>query len=158
VKTHANEAERAAEDEAQDRAREEDNPQVARQLAGKPVQASMGGQAPIQMSGKAPYEGSDGEEIDPSKVDVYRGGTDWTVKPGETKVKDGMVQSTHGCSLDTDQTYPAVASRGAHKVKSIPGELKIIQRGQRKTHFEVVPRAPMAPDKFQSLVNQIGLD
>lgn len=153
MKTHANEAERSEEEERA-RALEEDNPQVEHQLRGPGL-----GNEPVQMSGgKAPYEGSSGEELDPTKVDVYRGGTDWTVKPGETRVKDGMVQTTHGCSLDTDKNYPAVASRGAHRVTSLPAELKIIQRGQRLTHFEVVPRAPMPTDRFQDLVNQIGLE
>jgi hypothetical protein len=155
MKTLANEGERSTEEESRARTLEEDNPQVDTQLRGLGIGSTT---TPIQMSGKAPYQGSSGEEIDPTKVDVYRGGSDFTVKPGETKVKDGMVQTTHGLSLDTDKDYPAVASRGAKRVTSVPAELKIIQRGQRLTHFEVVPRQPMPPDKFQNLVNTIGLE
>jgi hypothetical protein len=91
-------------------------------------------------------------------VTVYRGGDNLEVKPGEVKVgNDGLVQPTHGMSLDTDLS---VLGRfgSAHKVKSIPGELKIMQRGRRDTHFEITPKKPMTPERFQELVNQIILE
>lgn len=77
-----------------------------------------------------PYRGLSGEVIDPTTVDVFRGGTDMTVKPGEIRVDPmtGLVQPTHGLSLDTD---PANLIRfgGVSKVRSIPDELQIVQRG-----------------------------
>jgi hypothetical protein len=87
----------------------------------------------------SPYQGKPGEIIDPSTVEVYRGGDDFTVKPGDTKVINGTVQPTHGISLETD---PAVLARfgGAKKIVSIPDELQIVQRGKRATHFEIVPK------------------
>jgi hypothetical protein len=104
-----------------------------------------------------PYRGKSGEVIDPTKVNVYRGGSDLTVKPGETKVVGGQVQPTHGISLSTD---PASLARfgGAKKVLSIPDELEIVQRGKRDTHFELVPRQPMTPERYQELVEQAELE
>lgn len=107
---------------------------------------------------KAPYKGTPGEEIDPAIVDVYRGGDDFNVKArSELKFENGNVKTTHGVSLDTDPTYHAVVSRGAKRVVSIPPELKIIQRGTRLTHFEIVPRSVMPVERYQELLNQIGL-
>ena len=106
----------------------------------------------------SPYRGQPGEVIDPAKVDVYRGGRSLEVKPGEIKVgRDGLAQPTHGLSLDTD---PSNLSRfgGASKVKSIPDELQIVQRGKRDTHFEAVPRVPMTPERYQELARQIELE
>jgi hypothetical protein len=97
--------------------------------------------------------------IDPTRVDVYRGGTDLTVRPGEIKIDrtTGLVLPTHGVSLDTD---PSTLARFgvAKKVKSIPDELQIVQRGKRPTHFELVPKKPMTPQRFQELVHQVVLE
>jgi len=103
-----------------------------------------------------PYKGSPGEEIDPTKVDVYRGGSEMKVEPTHIRIdpETGLVKSTHGLSLDTDSG--ALARFGATpKIKRIPPELKIIQRGGRDTHFEVVPREPMTPARYQELVDRI---
>ncbi|HEX6047411.1 MAG TPA: RHS repeat-associated core domain-containing protein [Pyrinomonadaceae bacterium] len=72
---------------------------------------------------------------------VYRGGSDIAVKPNEVKIKDGMVQTTRGPSLNTD---PAKVRKfgGAYKVENLPDELQIIQRGRDPGHFEIVPRSP----------------
>jgi hypothetical protein len=63
---------------------------------------------PTSANSNPPCHGKPGEVIDPTKIDVYRGGTDLTVKPGETKVVIGLVQPTHGISLETD---PALLGR-----------------------------------------------
>lgn len=106
-----------------------------------------------------PYRAAAGEIIDPSKIDVFRGGMDMTVGTGEIRVdrQTGLVETTHGLSLDTD---PAALVRfgRAHKVKSIPDELQIMQRGRRDTHFEIVPKTPMSPERYQELVSQIVLE
>ena len=80
------------------------------------------------------------------------------MKPGEVKIaKDGLVQPTHGISLETDPS--GLARFGiVNKVKSIPDELQIIQRGKRDTHFEVVPKQQMTIDRFQELLKQIVLE
>ena len=44
---------------------------------------------------------------------------------------------------------------GAYKIDSIPDGLKIIQRGARAEHFEIVPANPMTIEQFQGLLNQI---
>jgi hypothetical protein len=105
-----------------------------------------------------PYQGKPGEVIDPTQVPVYRGGKSLQVKPGEIRVgKDGLVQTTHGISVETDSSALGRFG-GAHKVKTIPDELQIIQRGKRDTHFEVVPKHPMTPERYQELADQIELE
>jgi hypothetical protein len=96
-----------------------------------------------------------GMEVDPTKYQVFRGGKDFTLKLGETKLDPaGRVKPTHGPSLDV-VSGNVEKFGGAHQIKSIPPELKIIQRGQRLEHCEVVPREPMPVTEFQRLLNQI---
>ena len=105
-----------------------------------------------------PYRGKPGELIDPTQISVYRGGQSLEVNPGEVRVgKDGRVQPTHGISLETDPSNLARFG-GASKVRSIPEDLRIIQRGKRDTHFEIVPKEPMTIGRFQELVRQIVLE
>ena len=89
-------------------------------------------------------------------VSIYRGGSDFTLKPGEIKIDKatGMVKDTHGVSLDIN---PDTVSKfgGAYKIDSLPDGLKIIQRGSRAEHFEIVPTKPMTVDEFQGLLNKI---
>jgi hypothetical protein len=98
-----------------------------------------------------------GMELDPTQAQVFRGGKDLTLKPGETRIDKptGLVKTTHGPSLDVN---PSNVQRfgGAYRIRSIPPELKIIQRG-RIEHFEIVPRKPMTLDEFQRLLNLIEL-
>ena len=105
-----------------------------------------------------PYQGQPGEEIDPAKVDVYRGGSSLDAKPHEYKVDArGMVKATHGLSVETDS---AALSRfgGSSRIVSAPASLQIIQRGARPTHFEIVPRQPMKPSEYQEALDQIVLE
>jgi len=100
-----------------------------------------------------------GMEIDPSKAQIFRGGTDFTLRPGDMKVDPvtRLVKPSHGLSLDAN---PAMLERfgGAHQSKTIPPELKIVQRGSRLEHFEIVPREPMTPEHFQELLRKVELD
>jgi hypothetical protein len=106
-----------------------------------------------------PEQVTRGMEIDPAEVCIYRGGDSLQVRLGVDVQIDrstGLVKTTHGLSLDLD----AAALRkfgGAFQVEKIPPELRIVQRGQRLGHFEVVPKQAMAPERFQELVNQITL-
>ncbi|OPX41848.1 hypothetical protein CLHUN_42800 [Ruminiclostridium hungatei] len=89
-------------------------------------------------------------------VSVYRGGSNFTIKPKEIKIDNatGLVKDTHGISLDVN---PNAVSKfgGAYKIDSLPEGLKIIQRGTRTEHFEIVPTKPMTVDRFQELLNKI---
>lgn len=87
---------------------------------------------------------------------VYRGGDDFTVKNNEIKInpETGNVKTTHGVSLDVN---PDSLSKfgGAYRIDSLPEGLKIIQRGIRAEHFEIVPAYEMPLETFQQLLNQI---
>lgn len=91
-----------------------------------------------------------------AEVAVYRGGNDFTIKPGEVKIdsKTGLVKTTHGVSLDVN---PDTVSKfgGAYRIESLPEGLRIIQRGSRAEHFEIVPAYEMPLEQFQKLLNQI---
>jgi hypothetical protein len=103
--------------------------------------------------------GQGGQELDPTTTPVYRGGRDLTVKPNELRVDKatGLVQPTHGISLNTDPGKLAQFG-GAFRVKSIPSELKIIQRGTKPGHYEIVPREPMPMQRFQELLQKVVLE
>ncbi|MEQ7053050.1 polymorphic toxin-type HINT domain-containing protein [Paenibacillaceae sp. P-4] len=91
-----------------------------------------------------------------SNVNVYRGGNSFQVKPNEVKIdkETGLVKTTHGISLDTN---PNTISKfgGAYRIDNLPDGLKIIQRGSRLEHFEIVPSYNMPLKQFQELLNQI---
>lgn len=44
---------------------------------------------------------------------------------------------------------------GAYKIEYLPEGLKIIQRGSRPEHFEIVPKDPMSLEQYQTLLNMI---
>ena len=68
----------------------------------------------------------------------------------------GMVKPGWGTSLWSDK---AVTDKwGSNRIKSVPPELKIIQRGKHDTHFEITPRAPMSPARFQELINDVEFE
>lgn len=89
-------------------------------------------------------------------VNIYRGGGDFTVELKDIKIDKatGLVKDTHGLSLDIN---PDTVSKfgGAYKIESIPDGLKVIQRGSRAEHFEIVPTKPVTVEQFQELLNQI---
>jgi hypothetical protein len=89
-------------------------------------------------------------------VAVYRGGKDFTVNSEDIKIdkKTGMVKNTHGISIDVN---PSTVSKfgGAYRIDSLPDGLKIIQRGLRAEHFEIVPKENMTLEAYQNLLNQI---
>ncbi|MEW4412339.1 hypothetical protein [Clostridium sp. AN503] len=87
---------------------------------------------------------------------VYRGGDDFTVKNNEIKInpETGNVKTSHGVSLDVNSETVSKFG-GAYKIESLPEGLKIVQRGARAEHFEIVPAYEMPLDTFQNLLNQI---
>jgi RHS repeat-associated protein len=80
---------------------------------------------------------------------------------GEFKVDPGtgFVRETHGVSVFDNPG--SVASNGfvPHPVNSstIPDELRVIQRGQNTSHYEIVPRpgANLSPERFAACLSQI---
>jgi hypothetical protein len=106
-----------------------------------------------------PEQVTKGMEISPAEVNIYRDGNSLEVRPGvdiQIDKATGLVKPTHGLSLDVDA---AVMQKfgGAFQVESIPAELKIVQRGGRMAHFEILPRQAMTPERFQELANQVVL-
>jgi RHS repeat-associated protein len=95
-----------------------------------------------------------GMEVVPWEANVFRGGSSLEARAIDVKIADGMVQPTRGVSLQVD---PAGLKRfgGAYRIKWIPSELKIIQRGRNMGHLEIVPREPMPLKRFQDLLNMV---
>jgi hypothetical protein len=95
--------------------------------------------------------------LDCTQTPIFRGGNDLTPKPGEVKVKGGLVQPIRGVSLHADPTR-LQRFGGAYRVKSIPPELEIVQQGRDPGHFELRPTAPMTPERFNELLKQVELE
>jgi hypothetical protein len=96
-------------------------------------------------------------EIDPTKVAIFRGGSAMDVTATHIKIgSDGLLRTTHGLSLDISAEAMSRFG-GAFRIQSIPADLKVIQRGNKLGHFEVVPRIPMSLDRYKELVAQIIL-
>ena len=77
-------------------------------------------------------------------------------KNNEIKInpETGNVKNSHGVSLDVNSGTVSKFG-GAYKFESLPEGLKIIQRGARAEHFEIVPAYEMPLETFQNLLNQI---
>jgi hypothetical protein len=136
------------------------NPEEQRSEHGsqeRPPVTSEGGGAPRKTL--APHQVTRGMEINPAEFSVYRGGDSLEARVGVDIQVDpvtGLVKPTHGLSLDLDADAMERFG-GAFLVESVPRELKIIQRGRRMGHFEIVPRQAMTPERFQELAHQIRL-
>lgn len=127
--------------------------------AKQPIAATNEAAAEAATAAKTPYVAQPKEEIDPTKVDVYRGGNTFELKPGEFRVDKPtkMVKPLRGPSLNTDPANKNIVNNGgAYKITSIPKELKIYQHADTAgTHLEIVPREPMTVERFQQLLRQI---
>jgi hypothetical protein len=91
----------------------------------------------------------------PEGTIFFRGGNSLTARTIDVKIKDGLVQPTHGISLNTT-AEGLERFGGAHRIDFIPDELQIIQRG-KAGHFEIVPKEAMPLERFQELLNQVRL-
>ena len=93
-----------------------------------------------------------------ASTSVYRGGNDFSIKPNEVKINKstGNVKTTHGVSINVDPNNVSKFG-GAYKIESIPEGLKIVQRGAKPEHFEIVPEYEMPLEEFQNLLNQIEI-
>jgi len=89
---------------------------------------------------------------------VYRGGPSLKFKRHEVKIdrRTGLVKTTHGISVDAEPARVAKFG-GAYEVRGLPEGLTIVQRGQRSTHYEIVPTVPLTPERYQELLDQVEL-
>ena len=74
----------------------------------------------------------------------YRGGSSLKPFPHEVRYNPttGLLRTTHGVSI-WDRQNGLERFGGAYKVKYLPPELAIIQRGRDPHHFEIVPAQEM---------------
>ena len=89
-------------------------------------------------------------------ITAYRGGPNIEVRDIDVKIKDGMVQTTRGPSVNLDPTKVEKFG-GAYRIESLPDELQLIQRGTNLSHYEIVPKNPMPLERFIELVKQVKL-
>ncbi len=89
--------------------------------------------------------------VDGQRVSVYRGGDSMKLRPGEYKVG-----AQRGISVNID---PAQVQNfgGAYRVSNVPRGLQIIQQGKNLSHFEIIAKTALTPEKFQFLLNKIIL-
>ena len=91
-------------------------------------------------------------------VDYYRGGADLMPRPGELVVDPGtgLVLPIHGVSVESQ---PDRLGRfgGAYHITNLPPELRIVQVGRRRTHFEIIPVRPMPYDEYLAALGKIVL-
>ncbi|MFO0968267.1 MAG: hypothetical protein U0793_22150 [Gemmataceae bacterium] len=70
---------------------------------------------------------------------------------------NGKVQPIRGISLELDRA-DAARHGVPHRVKSIPDELEIIQRGRRAGHYELRPKVEMPVERLEELLKQVVLE
>lgn len=69
-------------------------------------------------------------------------------------IENDIIKTTHGISLNSNISELSRFSK-ISKVDSIPDCLKIIQRGVKPNHFEIVPKSPMSFSDYQEALKQI---
>lgn len=89
---------------------------------------------------------------------AYTGKNCLDIVPGEYKInsENGLVKTTHGLSLDVDPNNLGRFDELFY-VQSVPTGLKVIQRGNRIEHFEIVPEYEMKLSEYQKLLHQVKL-
>ena len=100
-----------------------------------------------------------GMEIDPTQVNVFRGGPALKVRPNiDVQFVKGTQTLKKGYGLSLDVSAPAMDKfGGACRIDYIPPELRIVQRGSKLGHFEIMPRIEMSLERYQQLVDQIRM-
>ncbi|GHT12370.1 hypothetical protein FACS1894170_07120 [Planctomycetales bacterium] len=97
--------------------------------------------------------------LDYKNVSVFRGGGSMDLDDIKNVRIDsnGLVKPSHGLSLNLD---PEKVKKfgGAFKVKNIPDELQIMQRGKDLGHYEIVPKEAMPVEKYRELLKQVILE
>ncbi len=88
----------------------------------------------------------------------YRGGASLTPTPGDVRVDTatGLLRPTHGISVH-DRPDGLERFGGAYQLDSIPGNLRIVQRGLNPHHYEIVPTYPMTADEYEQALRQVQM-
>ncbi|MDQ3111509.1 MAG: T9SS type A sorting domain-containing protein, partial [Bacteroidota bacterium] len=82
-------------------------------------------------------------------VPVYRGGNSFKLRSYDYRLdkETGFVETTHGLSVNVNPTSESMTKfGGAYKIESLPDGLKIIQRGEKPGHYEIVPAGQITPE------------
>ncbi|MEA5461810.1 hypothetical protein VB796_22260 [Arcicella sp. LKC2W] len=95
---------------------------------------------------------------------VFRGGSSFvprdpstpTGTDGDYRINsaNGLVRTEYGLSLELDYNKPYISGNG-YKITYLPSSLKIIQRGVRPDHFEIVSTQEISVTQYKSLLSQI---
>ena len=94
-------------------------------------------------------------EYSGQKVNIYRGGSDFTIKQGEIKLDvAGLVKPERGISLNIDAASVRPFG-GSYRIEYIPKGLMVVQRGNNLMHFEIIPEVAMPLAEYQGLLNEI---
>ena len=86
----------------------------------------------------------------------FRGGASVVAQPDDYRVKNGLVQTTHGVSVSSNAEK--VRRWGIYRVVQIPPQLQVKQRGRDSEHFEIVPTTPMSVEDYQSALARVVLE
>ncbi|WP_280243660.1 hypothetical protein [Nocardia abscessus] len=94
----------------------------------------------------------------PVGLGYYRGGSSLEPRDMDVKIRDGLVQVTHGVSIHRDASK-VERFGGAFAVMSIPSTLRITQRenGRDKQHFEIAPAEPMTFENYKAELRRVEL-
>jgi hypothetical protein len=88
----------------------------------------------------------------------YRGGASLKPTPNDVRVdpRTGLLRTTHGVSV---YNRPDNLDRfgGARRMVSVPGDLRIIQRGLDPHHHEIVPARPMSLSEYEGALSRVVL-
>ncbi|WP_425147463.1 hypothetical protein [Deinococcus sp.] len=76
-------------------------------------------------------------------------------KPGELKIKDGIVQPARGVPSNTDSSRLVELLGGAHPIEAIPEGLEIVRQGGDPGYYEIKPSKPMSESKFNKLLSEV---
>ena len=87
---------------------------------------------------------------------LFRGGPSLAPRPGEFRVRNGLVQSTHGPSTNIDP-FKVMRFGGAYRVGPLPLGLTAVQRGVDQGHYEIVPSSPIAVEEYIRLLSMVPL-
>ncbi len=98
-------------------------------------------------------------EIDPTKVNIFRGGSTLEVRPNvDVQFVKGTENLKTGYGLSLDVSAPPMEKfGGAYRIECIPPELRIVQRGSKRGHFEIMPRSEMTLARYKELVALIRM-
>jgi RHS repeat-associated protein len=97
-----------------------------------------------------------GEQLDPAKTPIYRGGgTD--IGPNDIRLSSDGTVKQYGPSLGTDAAELQAKYGSVRQIKSVPEELQIVQTGRNPNHYEIVPRTnnSMTPKEFLEQLNRV---